>query len=75
MSRSPGSCRSEALRESRPGMSSGVMCRRCYAPLVALDFAWLDCFCLQVVLVLLADSCSQTEFHNNRGAFLVRIAF
>lgn len=52
-------------------MSSGVMCRRCYAPLVAFGSAWLDCYYLHVVLVLLAESSSQNEFHNNREGLLV----
>lgn len=52
-------------------MSLGVMCRRCYAPLVAFDSAWLDCLCLQVVLVSLAESSSQAEFQNNREGLLV----
>lgn len=51
-------------------MSLGVMCRRCYAPLVAFGSAWFDCFYLQTVLVLLAESSSQAEFHNNREGLL-----
>lgn len=54
-------------------MSSGVMGRRCYSPLVVFDSAWFDCVCLQVVLVSMAARSSQTEFHSYWKEMLARV--
>lgn len=54
-------------------MSSAVMGRRCYSPLVVFDSAWFDCVCLQVVLVILAESSSQAESHSYRKGMLARV--